>query len=286
MADLRSILSDPQFPAQVERLEAAAWLEMAHARPPARVLETRTVDGSTLIIDRSKAQPVNRVFELGLDRPLSPLILQRIVEAFASDGIDSFDTRLLPIARPTHAPRLLEQAGFKRGPQQAAVVRPVGGIESADPFFRIRIATSGDAGTIEDLMVRSTNDPPDWTRVVSGLLDRIHFRFHLAYEGSRAYAMGGFFFNGETAFLFTRNWVLPGYETRGVQAALLQMAVRDAESQGCRWIVSVYPVTAESRVRRFQRMGFEVIFQRTLYFYGNEPKPNERADPLSRSVLD
>jgi GNAT superfamily N-acetyltransferase len=97
--------------------------------------------------------------------------------------------------------------------------------------------------------------------------------------------MGGFFYSGETALLFNRSWVLPGYESRGVQAALVQTAIRDAESLGCRWVVSVYPVTAETRMRRFQRMGFEVAFQRRVYFHGPEPQPNELADPLSRGAL-
>jgi GNAT superfamily N-acetyltransferase len=282
---LRRILSDPQFPALVEHLEAAAWLELSKARAPARVLETLKVDGSTLIIDRSRNQPVNRVLELGIDGPLTSAGIDQIIEAFAAAGIDAFTTCLLPIARPTHAPRLLEQAGFKRGPQQAAVVRPVGGVDPADPFFRIRVAVSEDAHTVEELMTQATGDPLDWTRVVSGLLGSDKCRFHIAEEGSRAYALGGFLRIGDSAFLFTRSWVLSGYETRGIQAALVQTALRDAEEQGCSWVTTILPVTAETRMRRFERMGFEVIFQRRVYFYGQEPLPNDLGDPLSRSVL-
>lgn len=285
MIDLRRILSDPQFPALVEHLEAAAWLEAAKTKPLVRPLETLSVDGSALIIDRSGNQPVNRVFELGIDRPVSESTLEQIVAAFESRGIDSFTACLLPIARPTHAPRLLEQAGFKRGPQQAAVVRPAGGVNPADPFFRIRAAGPEDAQTVEELMTKATGDPPDWTRLISSLLSSAKFHFQIAEEGSSAYALGGFFSSGDAAILLTRSWILPGYETRGVQAALVQTALRDAEEQGCSWVAGIYAVTAETRMRRFERMGFEVIFQRRVYFYGQEPLPNELGDPLSRSVL-
>jgi GNAT superfamily N-acetyltransferase len=284
LADLRRILGDPQFPALVERLEAAVWLGLAQAQPPARVLQTLTIDGASVIIDLSTDRPVNRVFELGIDRPISQQTLDHIIGAFAAAGVDSFSAGLLPIARPTQAPRLLEQAGFKRGPQQAAVVRPAGGTEEADSFFRIRPAVPADAALVEDLMVRSAGDPPDWARVVSNLLNNESCRLHLAFEGSRAYAMGGFFSLGDMAFLFTRSWILPGFESRGVESAMIQTALRDAEAQGCNWVVSIYPVTAETRMRRFERMGFEVIFQRRVYFYGPESQPNDLGDPLNRSV--
>jgi GNAT superfamily N-acetyltransferase len=270
----------------VERLEASAWIEMTKVGPPARSLETRSVDGALLIVDRSLDQPVNRAFLLGIDKALSERTLTGITEAFAERGIEAFSTCLLPIARPTHAPRLLEQFGFKRGPKQAAVVRHAGDVQPADQFFRIRAARPEDAAAVQELMVQATADPVDWTRVVSGLIASDHCRFHLAHEGSRPYAMGGFFFNGDTAFLFTRNWVLPGYETRGVQTALIQTVLEDAKAQGCRWVVSIYPMTAETRVRRFQRIGFEVIFQRRFYFYGQEPEPEELNDPLSRSIRE
>jgi GNAT superfamily N-acetyltransferase len=285
LADLRSILSDPQFPARVERLEAAAWLEVARLPGPGRQLESHTIDGTILIVDRSEEQPVSRAFLLGIDRPISQRLLTGIVDAYEVAGVESFSTCLLPTARPTHAPRLLEGAGFTRGPPQAAVVRPVGGLEGPDPFFRIRVATPEDRPTIQDLMGRTTGDPPDWISTFTTLISGPNWRTHLAFEGSTAYAMGGFFFSGDTALLFTRSWVLPGFETRGVQAALIQAAVRDAESRGCRWVVSLYPVTAETRVRRFQRMGFEVIFQRRVYFYGKEPGPDELANPLSEGAL-
>jgi N-acetylglutamate synthase-like GNAT family acetyltransferase len=283
LADLRSILSDPQFPALVERLEASAWLGATEVKGPGRELASQVIDGAILIIDRSEDAPLSRAFNLGIERPLSLDTLERIIEAYATAGITSFSTHLLPIARPTHAPRLLEQAGFSRGAQQAAVVRPVGGVDPADAYFRIREATPGDVEVIQDLMSRTTADPGDWARTFSTVVTNGNYRVHLAFEGSTAYAMGGFFYSGETALLFTQSWVVAGYETHGVQGSLIQTALRDAESLGCRWVVCLYPVTAETRTRHFQRMGFEVMYQRRLYFYGpllNHGPP----DPLNRGV--
>jgi hypothetical protein len=284
LAELRRIRNDPQFPAQVERLEATAWREGCNGLPPARGLEAREVDGLSLIIDRSAENPVNRLHLLGIDRPVSLAQLEKVIAIFAAEGVHAFTTSLLPTVRPTQAPRLMAQAGFQRGPQQAAVIRSTQDAERVAPFFRITNAGLADQEALLTVL-GGAGDPPDWSQMVAQHLDGGYWRFQIAWEGSRPYAVGGFFWREDIALQFRRTWILPGFETRGVQTALIQSAVLDAAAQGCRWIVCIYPVTAETRSRRFERLGFEVLFQRRVYFFGQTPQRDSLADPLSRAYL-
>lgn len=260
----RDFRTDPHFASLVEHTEAASWRDVLADTSAGRHMETMTINDALVVIDPSLEASLSRVLLLGVDKPARQDSIESIIDAYSDAGCTEFSVHLSPVARPTSLRRLLESSGFTRLDQEAVVARATGGMAPPDSYFRIRTAEPEDATLIADIMVQAGGAAPDWASLLASRVVAPERDYFIAFDGTIPYAVGGLFIDGELGWM-APIFTLPEYRNRGTQAALIAHVLRWADDAGCRWVTTYYPATNASRMRAFERLGFELVYMRPRY---------------------
>jgi GNAT superfamily N-acetyltransferase len=263
----RDLPTEPSYARQIEQCEVEAWLDLdASVLSGSRPLDVRAIDGALLILDSSTDWPHSRIFNLGVVRPATPEVVQRILETARAAGIETLSTDVSPIARPGTLARILGQAGFHQTERNVIVARDTAGVQEPDSFFRIRLVERADTDVVIDLVQSVMPGALDWTILLAGQISRPNWRYYLAFEDGVACALSGIHIHGNMAWL-SPIWVRENFRNRGTQAAIIAYAVRDAEASGVEWITTSYPAAVPGRTRNFERLGFSMVYLRNHFVW-------------------
>jgi GNAT superfamily N-acetyltransferase len=210
----------------------------------------------------------NRVLGLGNDEPVSPAIVDRILQTYLGCGVHRFFMQVSPVAEPKALTGWLKDRGFEMIEPWAKLRRgpgPPREIEFAPRIVQIPSSDHEMAGVWGRIVQTAFEYPPETAEWFSGLVDLARWRAYLAYEGDKPVGAAALFVNGDWAS-FEIGVVLPEAQGRGIHSALIARRIEDAEASGCK--IMTMETSAEKGQGRAQsfrnarRMGFELAYFR------------------------
>jgi len=258
----------------LERYEMTCWRTWYMAPGPSLIeslgLRFENLYGAQLAIS-SKLDHLlfNRVLGLGNDEPVSPAIVDRIVQTYIASGVHRFFMQVSPVAEPKSITEWLKQRGFQMTEPWAKLRRGTGPVKDIDfSPTTIHLLTPADrstAATWGRIVQTAFEYPPETAEWFAGLVDLARWRAYLAYEGDRPVGAAAMFINGDWAS-FEIGVVLPEAQHRGIHSALIARRIRDALSAGCKVLsMETSAEKGQGRAQSFRnarRMGFELAYFR------------------------
>ncbi len=255
---------------RIERVEAAAWLDL-HAAAPAAVVESlglraRALGSVALIAaDRSDSLLHNRAIGVGLLESASDALLDEVAQHYAR-STSGYAINLCPLAEPPDTPARLMQRGLRTFFHHVKWVRGATAPGAVTTDLRIATVHSDDAirlaQTIHSQDTPAREGQLAWTAASVGRPGWTHL---LAWEGAQPVAGAAVFVDGQTAWLghaHTRE----SYRRRGAQQALLSERIRVAIAAGATLLTTEtapdWPDLPRESLRNVARAGFRVAYER------------------------
>ncbi len=258
---------------QFERHEMSCWRTWFMAPGPALIdalgLRFENLYGAQLAIS-SKLDHLlfNRVLGLGNEEPVSPAIVDRIIQTYIGSGVQRFFMQVSPVAEPKALTGWLKDRGFQMTEPWAKLHRGTRPPKELDFEPVIRLLTPADkesALTWGRIVQTAFEYPPETAEWFAGLVDLARWRAYLAFEGERPVGAAALFVNGEWAS-FEIGVVLPEAQHRGIHSALIARRIRDAIGAGCKVLsMETSAEKGQGRAQSFRnarRMGFELAYFR------------------------
>ena len=255
-----------------EHAEASAWRDLFAAATPTlgEILGARLdpfAGGVALIAPAVEMVLYNRAFAIGLDAPVEPSDLDRVIDHYGRST--RFAIQPSPATQPGELERWLEARGLETRSRWVKWIRnprPIP-VESGGP--RIRRLSAGDDPepliAIAATVFRHHGPLREWIALAIG---RPGWHHYLAWDGDVPIAVGALHLADNIAWL---GWggTLETHRGRGAQSALIAARIRDALEMGCRWIVSEtaddLPEKPNPSFRNLARAGFHLLYRRPSY---------------------
>jgi hypothetical protein len=201
---------------------------------------------SILIASKLDILAMNRVLGLGLGEPADDDHIKNIISRYKDAGVPRFFVQLHPLAQPEKLPEMLTEHGFSLYNNWVKLYRE---IEAPLP-------------EPSDLEIRQIRP------MISSAIGKPGWYFYMAYDNGTPIATGANYIDGRYCWIdFAAT--LAEHRGKGAQTALAVRRIRDAEEQGCKWlVVETAEQTAEKEApsyRNMIRLGFKVAYVRPNY---------------------
>lgn len=226
---------------------------------------------------------LNRVLGIGVKQPATESEIDEIIRLFTERRVPRFFVQVSPVAAPDDLPRMLEDRGFRHYNNWVRLYRDVSAPPDVKTDLAVRRIDEEDAAAFGRIVAESFG----WGDQISGwigdLVGKLGWRHYMAFDGDTPVATGAMRVAGEYAWLdFAAT--LSDHRKRGAQGAILARRIRDAATQGCRYVlVETAEQTAEKEVpsyRNMLRFGFTEAYVRPNYiFYPQTPKARSACPP-------
>ena len=251
---------------RLEILEASVWSQVQGLVGP-RFREHFGVsvlsEGGVVRIraPRTRDLSLNRVYALGIQKPLTPQGLDALVDEFREAGSSRFLISWAPVAKPDAAPRWFAERGFRRIPSILRLTRQTDADIVAPTDLVVVEASAADAERFGDVAARGNGLSAEYVEGFNSTIGSRGWRHYFALDGDRPVAAAALYVEDDIAWAGFAG-TLPEDRCRGAQSALLARRIRDACADGARWITSW--TTAESPERpnpslhNMQRLGFAI----------------------------
>lgn len=258
-----------------ERIEADAWSAMHAALSPADraalgVAAERMDAALSLMSPRFDSAMVNRTVGLGLERPLTEPMVDRLRDEYVARDIPRWLIQWCPYAEPATAPEWFTSRGAKLVLPSARWWQPIGA-EAPPPI-------ESDLSVIEvgpesralfgDIVTSATGIESALQPLVSSFIGHPDWRGYLVIRGSTAVAAGALFVSGRGAWLGLAG-TLPSDRNHGAQRLLIRQRLADARAMGCAWTTSETALATLERPnashRNMEREHFQLAYVRQTY---------------------
>ena len=268
---------------QLERHEMSCWRTWFMAPGPALIdalgLRFENLYGAQLAIS-SKLDHLlfNRVLGIGNEEPVSPAIVDRIIQTYIGSGVQRFFIQVSPVAEPKALTGWLKQRGFQMTEPWAKLHRGTAPPKELDfePVIRLLTPADKESALAWGRIVQTAFEyPPETAEWFAGLVDLARWRAYLAFEGDRPVGAAALFVNGDWAS-FEIGVVLPEAQHRGIHSALIARRLRDAIAAGCKVLtMETSAEKGQGRAQSFRnarRMGFELAYFRENWEWNGNVK--------------
>lgn len=269
--------SKADFTGAIEAVEAAAWASLSIITATEPLFDARGMHAGTALFSSPRYPLANRVVGLGLDRPVQPQLLDRILELYDGRSCETIFVPTAPTARPATLPRLLQQRGFEPAMKEAKLYRSTQRPPTMDPRDRVVKATQSDYETVLNLF-RSGGIQPDWAEVTAANLGAPGWHHFMALDGGEPVALASMFTSHGFAICYP-GWTVPQFRNRGHQRTLAAYRIAAAGELGCAWVSVNLDVTDNPigfTIRSYTRAGYDLLYVRTTHIRHrpNAPLPN------------
>jgi GNAT superfamily N-acetyltransferase len=215
---------------------------------------------------------INRVIGLGFAEPMTPAILERLIEWYAAAGTQRFVIQWSPAAHPPTTADLLADRGFRPVSYWSKLWRPLAGpvpdVAPVESDVTVDEIGPSDALAFERVVADPLGVPADLGAGVRSTIGHPGWRFYLAYRGGAAIAGAAIYCEGDGAW-FGLGATKSEFRRHGAQTALLTRRLRDAARAGCRWVSAdtMQPTTDKPNPshRNMLRLGFIPLYDRPNY---------------------
>jgi GNAT superfamily N-acetyltransferase len=221
--------------------------------------------GSGYAVYSGEGLPINRATNLGMNGPISPLVLKQIEEFYHARRAPS-QVDLCPLADPS-LNEMLGQQGYRilrmlnmlvrpLHPADAAMLPPkevdVSRISPEEGEKWVQTVAQGFAG----------KDEADPTNLIlaKAALNRPGVSCFLASVNGQLAGAAALNLRGNTATIFSTS-TRPAFRNKGVQTALLKARISYAAGAGCD-LMMVMATPGSASQRNLQRFGFQIAYTR------------------------
>jgi ribosomal protein S18 acetylase RimI-like enzyme len=215
---------------------------------------------------------LNRVVGLGLREPISEAVVESIDALYRGAGV-RYLVQVSPAVPPAEQEVLrlgLEARDLVRKDNWAKLIRDVAPPQEARTDLRITLAGAEHADAVAELLNVGFETPPEFGRLLAGLVGRQGWQHYLAWAGKEPVALGVLFVHGQIGALEGAA-TLPAFRGRGAQSALMARRIVDAAALGCRWLVTETgedtPDHPNPSYRNMLRAGFQLVYHRPNWVY-------------------
>jgi GNAT superfamily N-acetyltransferase len=259
----------------VERGEAQANEDMFRAAPR-DLAETlgmaafRIADATALVMPGADDTQFNRVFGLGLERPVRPEDLDEVVARYRPLGLSRARLQLTPAAQPAdRLPGWLAERGLARQPG-GATKRVRGTDTLPDVESDLAVIDAADApGAFGRIACTAFGAPPIMAPWFDALVGRPDWCVFLAVDGGRPVSAGAVYLAEDCGWLGA-GVTLPEARGRGGQGLMMRARVEAARAAGKPWAITETgaPLPGEGpgpSQRNMDRHGFVEVHLRVSY---------------------
>lgn len=259
----------------VERGEAQANEDMFRAAPRALAealgIETfRIADATALVMPGADDTQFNRVFGLGLDRPIRPADLDEVVARYRPLGLSRARLQLTPAAEPQgELSGWLAARGLARQPGGTTKrARATDTLPRVDSELAVidALDAPGAFGTVACAGFGASPMIAPW---FDALVGRPDWRVFLAVDGERPVAAGAIYLAADCGWLGA-GATLPDARGRGGQGLMMRARIEAARTAGKAWAITETgaPLPGEApgpSQRNMDRHGFVEVHLRASY---------------------
>lgn len=253
-----------------EYAEAAAWTSYLSEAPAELALalnvKVREVGGVVLLCAPGTMDPFyNRAIGFGLKQPMTPELLDSILESYEQGGANEIYIQVSPAVTPVESLTWLEERGFYPNGSWVKLVRGRDMPPYIETGLDIQIIGPDCAHEFADIIIEVFGLSGEMYSLLHNIVGKPGWQHYVAYDSGNPAAAAAMYSHNDVAwlgFMGTRQ----EYRGRGAQNALITRRIYDAIGNGCQWIVSdtlEHAADGPNRsLRNLERLGFEVAYWR------------------------
>lgn len=258
----------------LEYSEAAYWSKLYDSKTALDCKSAIIAGAFVGAISELDILAMNRVIGLGMEVPVRPEDIDRIIQFYKTAGSKRFFIQLSPYAQQEDLATILYNKGFKRYNNWAKLLRLTDddkAIDERDTSLKVIVATPEDAQTYGQVIFNSFDWEDD--RLVEWLAASVGkpgYHHYLVTCYNKAIAAGALHVMNNYASMSIAG-TLPGYRGMGAQSLLLKTRILQARQLGCDYIISEtaeeQPDKPVSSFRNMRRLGFEMVYLRENWLF-------------------
>ena len=264
---MQQVLTDVVLARRLERTEGrgnAAFVDAQAGVDPASGAIWTSV-GGTFAMFAGVGSPITQTFGLGIHLPLAEKELDTLEHFFRSRGSAVFH-EVCPLAG-VDVYATLTRRGYVPVELSTVLYQPIDAqtrIES-NPSLRVRQADPSEGVLYGSVAARGWSEHPEVMPYIRDFakLSMACATCFFAEQGGKPLATAALFMHDGTALLAGAS-TIPEGRRRGAQAALLDMRLRTAASNGCDLAMMVAAPGSASQ-RNAERQGFRIAYTRTKW---------------------
>jgi hypothetical protein len=226
----------------LERIEAAAWEDLAKAAPPpfasAIGLETARL-GRTLFVGAARVPQFqfNWLAGAGLEGDDSAAITEA-VQRFKATGQSKFFVQIPPCEHAANMERQAREAGLSSHPLAwAKFHRATAKAPRSDSRLTIREVERDERMVFAETAIAGFGMPAAMAQWLSEIVGRPHWHAYVSFDGDKPAGAGALYVDGDFAW-FGIGATRPEMRKLGGQSALLARRIADALKFGARHAVT------------------------------------------------
>ncbi len=250
----------------LERTEAASQADLFHAAG----LTTHRLDGVTVLTAPAFSTPdMNRAIGLGSVALGDEALLDRVIACF--DAPAPYYLQVPPACDPSDLHQWIAQRGFTKRRRWVKLWREATPVPAASSDVRIEKADTADAERFGQTICTGFGFPPPAAQATAALVGRPRWRTYLAFVDDALAGAAAMYVHGTAAHL-AMGCTLPDFRRRGVQAALIERRLVDADAEGVSLLVTEaaedLPEKPNPSLHNLLRLGFSEAYKRENYQRG------------------
>lgn len=258
---------------RAERLEAEALASLALSAPAglAASLGIHLVADEGAVGSFAAAADVlalNRIVNLGLERPASALQLQRMVAAARERGVRRLFVQLAPGHRPAALADWVESLGGRVRNRWVRLWRLTAAAPTVETALRVAPVDTSSAPAFGAVVAAAFGMPVEVAPWIASIVRRPGWRVFGAFDGPTLVAAGALYVTGPFGWLGLAA-TQPEYRGRGAQGAIVARRLSEAATLGCAWVAvetaEDTPELPAPSYRNLLRLGFTEAYRRPNY---------------------
>lgn len=225
--------------------------------------------GVAIMADRIRSSlTLNRVIGLGLDEPITALMLDQIATLYSTTNAP-FALEISPLARGDNIKELLRKHRIRRlGAKSAVFTHNLKSIPNVESELRIERVGAEYSAQLASICCEVFKMPSETAVLLSSVGGQLGWRQWMAFDDEMPVGAALSYVEGQWAWL---GWAatLPAYRGRGLHSAYISASLREAANCGCEWFTSETsigsPEKPDPAYRNYLRLGFEKLYERATF---------------------
>lgn len=258
---------------KIETNEAAAYSSLMQTGSRLHgeaAFQVRPLGSATVLVSPAIGKPgvFNRVLGLGLREPATLELVDEIVRSYREAGCGCA-IELVPSIVTPELREWLRSRRIRRGAAAAVVHLKPHAMARTQGRVQVARAGAGERDLVAAICAQVFGMPPPVRQILAALEEADGWRYWLARLDGNPVAGALSFIRGNQCW-FGWDATLPEFRGLRAKSSIDDVRTTDAFEAGCTLVTSETAISTQERpdpsFRSFQRVGFELAYERATYF--------------------